>query len=55
MLALSDLAATGLVENGARVSYRLQVAAPSPNDSARVDAFDASRMNRTLTVLLKYS
>jgi putative ABC transport system permease protein len=40
MLALGDLAATGLVDNGSRVTYRLQVAAPSSNDSARVDAFD---------------
>jgi putative ABC transport system permease protein len=41
MLAMSDLAATGLVDNGSRVTYRLQVAAPSSNDGARVDAFEA--------------
>ncbi|MFL6659414.1 MAG: ABC transporter permease [Massilia sp.] len=41
MLALSDLAATGLVDNGSRVSYRLQVAAPSNNDIARVNDFEA--------------
>ncbi|MES2016774.1 MAG: FtsX-like permease family protein [Pseudomonadota bacterium] len=41
MLALGDLAATGLVDNGARVTYRMQVAAPSTNDIARVSAYEA--------------
>ncbi len=41
MLALGDLKATGLLENGARVTYRLQVAAPSNNDLARVSAYEA--------------
>jgi putative ABC transport system permease protein len=40
MLALADLNATGLLENGARVTYRLQLAAPSNNDMARVGAFE---------------
>ncbi|HEY0064545.1 MAG TPA: FtsX-like permease family protein [Telluria sp.] len=41
MFSLDDLAATGLVDNGSRVTYRLQVAAPSNNDAARVSAFEA--------------
>ena len=41
MLALSDLAATGLVDNGSRVTYRLQVAAPNNNELARVSAYQA--------------
>ena len=41
MLALGDLAGTGLLENGARVTYRLQVAAPSNNDPRRVAAFES--------------
>ena len=41
MLPLSDLAATGLVDNGSRVTYRLQVAAPSSSDMAKVAAFEA--------------
>ena len=40
MLALGDLAATGLLENGARVTYRLQVAAPSSSDMGSVAAFE---------------
>ena len=41
MLALSDLAATGLVDNGSRVTYRMQVAAPTNNELARVNAYQA--------------
>jgi putative ABC transport system permease protein len=40
MLALGDLAATGLVDNGSRVTYRLQVAAPG-SDLAGVRAYEA--------------
>src|SRR5438067_8572922 len=40
MLALPDLKATGLVDNYARVTYRMQVAARSPNDLAEVAAFE---------------
>ncbi len=40
MLALSDLAGTGLTESGARVSYRLQVAAKGPG-RGQVAAFEA--------------
>jgi putative ABC transport system permease protein len=40
MLNLSDLPATGLVDNFARVTYRMQVAAPSKNDLARVRDYD---------------
>ncbi|HEX8615780.1 MAG TPA: FtsX-like permease family protein [Telluria sp.] len=40
MLALADLAATGLIDNGSRVTYRLQVSAPSNNDSKAVKAFE---------------
>ncbi|MDM5178608.1 FtsX-like permease family protein [Massilia sp. DJPM01] len=40
MLPLADLAATGLVENGSRVTYRLQVSAPSNNDTNSVKAFE---------------
>jgi putative ABC transport system permease protein len=40
MLALDDLAATHLVDNFARVTYRMQVAAPSNNDMARVDDYE---------------
>jgi putative ABC transport system permease protein len=40
MLPLADLAATGLVDNGSRVTYRLQVAAPSNNDLARVNQYE---------------
>ncbi|SHG43412.1 ABC transporter permease [Massilia sp. CF038] len=40
MFALEDLAATGLVDNGSRVTYRLQVAAPSINDNTSVSAFE---------------
>lgn len=40
MLNLSDLPATGLVDNFARVTYRMQVAAPSKNDLARVREYE---------------
>ncbi|GAB3459526.1 FtsX-like permease family protein [Massilia terrae] len=40
MLALDDLPATHLVDNFARVTYRMQVAAPSNNDLARVDDYE---------------
>jgi putative ABC transport system permease protein len=40
MLPLADLAATGLVDNGARVTYRMQVAAPSNNDLAAVNQYE---------------
>ena len=41
MMALEDLAATGLVETGSRVTYRMQVASPSNNDMARVSEYEA--------------
>ncbi|MDQ2989133.1 MAG: FtsX-like permease family protein, partial [Pseudomonadota bacterium] len=40
MLSMADLAATGLVDNGSRVTYRMQVAAPSNNDLARVNLYE---------------
>jgi putative ABC transport system permease protein len=40
MLAMEDLKATGLVDNFARVTYRMQVAAPTNNDRARVDDYE---------------
>ena len=40
MLPLSDLKATGLIDNYARVTYRLQVASPSPNDLKAVNGFE---------------
>jgi putative ABC transport system permease protein len=40
MLSLSDLKSTGLVDDFARVTYKLLVAAPSNNDLARVRAFE---------------
>ncbi len=40
MLALDDLPATHLVDNFARVTYRMQVAAPSNNELARVDDYE---------------
>ena len=40
MLSTADLAATGLVDNGSRVTYRMQVAAPSNNDLARVKQYE---------------
>ncbi|HWJ96404.1 MAG TPA: FtsX-like permease family protein, partial [Telluria sp.] len=40
MLPMEDLKATGLVDNFARVTYRMQVAAPSKNDMARVDEYE---------------
>ncbi|MEN3276276.1 MAG: putative transport system permease protein [Massilia sp.] len=44
MLSLDDLKSTGLVDNFARVTYRLQVAAPNANDAAR--AFEYGRWVR---------
>jgi putative ABC transport system permease protein len=41
MLPLSDLGATGLVDNGSRVTYRLQVAAPTNKEIALVSAYEA--------------
>ncbi|WP_332878311.1 ABC transporter permease [Massilia sp. S19_KUP03_FR1] len=41
MLALDDLAATGLTVNGARATFRLQVAAPNANERAAVDGYEA--------------
>jgi putative ABC transport system permease protein len=41
MLALDDLPATHLVDNFARVTYRMQIAAPSNNDMSRVDEYEA--------------
>ncbi|RSZ57584.1 FtsX-like permease family protein [Massilia atriviolacea] len=41
MLPLADLDATGLIDNGSRVTYRLQVGAPSGNDTRSVKAFEA--------------
>jgi putative ABC transport system permease protein len=40
MLALADLQATGLVDNYARVTYRMQVASASPNDMAAVADYE---------------
>ncbi|HEX8786588.1 MAG TPA: FtsX-like permease family protein [Telluria sp.] len=40
MLPLSDLKATGLVDNGSRVTYRMQVAARSPNELAPVAGYE---------------
>ncbi|MDB5747088.1 MAG: transporter permease [Massilia sp.] len=44
MLALGDLPSTGLVDNFARVTYRMQVAAPNANDMKAV--FDYGRWVR---------
>ena len=44
MLALEDLPSTGLVDNFARVTYRMMVAAPNQNDMAR--AFEYGRWVR---------
>ncbi|MES2323795.1 MAG: FtsX-like permease family protein [Pseudomonadota bacterium] len=41
MLSTLDLAATGLVENGSRVTYRLQVASRNIGDTAAIDSFEA--------------
>ena len=46
MMALEDLEATGLVGNGSRVTYRMQVAAPSNNDLARVSGYEAWLKNQ---------
>ena len=40
LLNMLDLKSTGLVDNFARVTWRVQVAAPSKNDFARVKDFD---------------
>lgn len=40
MLSLQDLPATKLVDAFSRVSYRMQVASPSPNDLAGVRAYE---------------
>ena len=40
MLPLADLAATGLIDNGARVTYRMQVAAASNNDLTGVNQYE---------------
>ncbi|MES2755826.1 MAG: FtsX-like permease family protein [Pseudomonadota bacterium] len=40
MLSMSDLAATGLVDNGSRVTYRMQVASPSANNFAPVAQYE---------------
>jgi putative ABC transport system permease protein len=40
MLAAADLSATGLVGNGSRVTYRMQVAAPTSYDAARVKGYE---------------
>jgi putative ABC transport system permease protein len=40
MLALADLKATGLVDNYARITWRMQVAARSPNDQAAVAGYE---------------
>ncbi|WP_374762159.1 ABC transporter permease [Massilia scottii] len=40
MMSLADLAATNLIDNGSRVTYRLQVSAPSNNDTKNVKAFE---------------
>jgi putative ABC transport system permease protein len=39
MMALSDLKATGLTDNGARLTYRLQVASADPNQGAAVQGY----------------
>jgi putative ABC transport system permease protein len=41
MLAMADLKATGLVDNYARITYRMQVAARSPNDRAAVAGYES--------------
>jgi putative ABC transport system permease protein len=40
MLAMADLKATGLVDNYARITYRMQVAARSPNDRDAVAGYE---------------
>lgn len=40
MLSLQDLPATGLVDPYSRVSYRMQIASPSPSDLSGVRAFE---------------
>ncbi len=41
MFSIADLAATGLVDNGSRVTYRMQVAARTNAEMANVTAFEA--------------
>ena len=41
MLSTADLAATGLIDNGSRVTYRLQVAAPTSRALPAVAAYEA--------------
>src|SRR5450830_1492166 len=41
MLSMADLAATNLVDNGSRVTWRLLLAAPSNNDMRPIDAYEA--------------
>ena len=53
MLSLGDLAGTGLLENGSRVTYRLQVAAPSSNDRSGVAAFESWVKERVETEAIK--
>jgi putative ABC transport system permease protein len=53
MLALSDLKATGLVDNYARITYRMQVAARSPNDQAVVAAYERWVRERIATDNIK--
>ena len=53
MLSLGDLAGTGLLENGSRVTYRLQVAAPSNNDRSAVASFESWVKERVETEAVK--
>jgi putative ABC transport system permease protein len=53
MLSLGDLAGTGLLENGSRVTYRLQVAAPSNNDRSAVASFESWVKERVETESVK--
>ena len=46
MLSMADLAATGLVDNGSRVTYRMLVAAPSTNDLSKINDYEAWLKNR---------
>ncbi|QJE00878.1 FtsX-like permease family protein [Massilia forsythiae] len=41
MLAMADLKATGLVDNYARVTYRMQVAGRTPNDLGAIAGYEA--------------
>jgi putative ABC transport system permease protein len=53
MLSMADLAATGLVDNGSRVTYRMQVAAPSNNDITRVNQYEQWLKERIAAVRVK--